>query len=181
MKRFLLLLFFSPCVGYTQTALIFHKSHSGSAAAYASSRLGNFGETPEMRSRPTILPGINYKQQVTRLNDSVVIVKTEGFSDADTILHHPVLSNSSISLDSLKKIYPMNEYINFEEQPDNAKSVKGKESKTPVDKTKKSKKEGPKKERRSDLWMLWVIGGGTFLGIGLSGSGNRKKQQTVHA
>lgn len=182
MHRFLALFLLFPLVVSAQTGLIFHKSHSGSASTFSASRSGNFGDPPDMQKPmfnvTTPLP----KQEVIRLNDSIAVVKTEGFPQVDTLTKHPNIHNKSISLDSLKKLYPNITFTNFEEKQ--VDEVPGKATEEPSSKAngiKKSEKERRKKERKSDLWMLWVIGGGTFLGIGLSGTRKRSKVPTVHA
>lgn len=175
MKRFLLLLSLSPCLVFSQTALIFHKSHSGSAAVFAASRLGNFGEPP------TVL------RQVILLNDSTVIMRNQqmGYSYSDTIVNSRTLTHPVIPADSVRKLFGEEvEVINFPEKPVYTPPP-GQEHLPPLgipDEQGKKHKKKKRKERRSDLLWLALIGGGTFLGSGLLFRAvQQRPEQVVHA
>lgn len=172
MNRFFLILLLLPFAASAQTALIFHKSHSGSAETFATTRFGNFGDPPHLQF------------EVIKLNDSVVVMKEGegGTLRSDTLVNHPDFSNPALTVDSLTKMY--NSYYityiftNFPEKP-HYTPPPGQEHLPPLgipDEGKKHRNKKHKREKHSHTeWVLLLIGGGTFFGTGLLLSSTRKR------
>ena len=170
-------------VGHTQTGLIAHKSHSGSAKSYAFAEFGNFGNPP-----PIV-------RMVQKINDTTIVMMQDdmGAISIDTVYNHPLFSNPNMTIDSLKKTYYYGsevEFINFEKKVVDDESqnalpyvVEPTQEAVPVEV--KSKKQLRKEKRTKKNWILfWVIGVGTFGGIVLMGNVNfirKRKLQPVYA
>ena len=166
MKTILLILIcLTTLVSWTQTAIIAHKSHSGTAADFSTEAFGNFG----IPSRKMV--------QVVYLNDSTTLNVYTRFGnefEGDTI-HSPI--NYHLNIDSIKKASPYLqeiEYVNFKHSPKSARS------KIPVDgpklKSSESIESNPlirpnslettppqKKKKKSYLLFLFGITGGGML------------------
>ena len=113
MKTILLILIcLTTLVSWTQTAIIAHKSHSGTAADFSTEAFGNFG----IPSRKMV--------QVVYLNDSTTLNVYTRFGnefEGDTI-HSPI--NYHLNIDSIKKASPYLqeiEYVNFMHSPKSAR------------------------------------------------------------
>lgn len=156
-----------------QTRLIAHKSHSGGAESYRFETAGNFG---------------NYEPQVTlkeveKINDTTVVLTQEsmGRISQDTIYHHPVFSDPNMTVDSLKKGYYEDvKFKNF----DPKKQKHAPASVAPVSEPKKKQKKHTTARVREDNSLIFLLlGGGTFLGIGLVTTIGRKRksQEMSHA
>ena len=166
MKTFLLtLICLTTLVSWAQTAIIAHKSHSGTAADFFIDPSGNFGDPQPI---PQLL-------QVIRLNDSTYVnVYLDSYSAYiyhDTI-HSAVIVNYHLNIDSLKKgdYYSKEvEFINFKHSPKDLKP------KTPGYQIREAKSEKiiqnetlieqptPKKKKKSYLLFLFGITGGGML------------------
>lgn len=174
MNRFIWTLLFFPLTLNAQTALIFHKSHSGSAKSFATTRFGNFGEPPSMM------------RQIILLNDSTVIMRNEmlGTIYADTIINSPTLTHPVIPADSVKKLFGEEvEVINFPEKP-HYTPPPGQEHLPPLgipDEGKKHKNKKYKKKKHGETGWLFLIGGGTFLGFGLLSATRNRLEKVAHA
>ena len=169
-------------VGHTQTGLIAHKSHSGSAKSYVFAEFGNFGEPgPILRI-------------VQKINDTIVVMVSDnmGFISSDTVYNHPLFSNPNLTIDSLKKSYYDSgiEFINFgkkivDDESQNALPfvIEPTQEAAPVEV--KSKKQLRKEKRTKKSWIpLFLIGFGTFGGILLLGqlkNNRRKNHAPVYA
>jgi hypothetical protein len=148
-----------------QTAIIAHKSHSGTASDFSAEVFGNFG----IPSRKI--------QQVIYLNDSTTLNVYTRFGDdfeTDTI-HAPI--SYKLNIDSIKKVHPYLqnvEYVNFKYSPKSAKSkiplkipeLKDNES----IEAKPTQQQNPltaptpsKKKKKSYLLFLFGITGGGML------------------
>lgn len=160
MKIKLLLLICSlASLSHAQTAIIAHKSHSGTAIDFLIDPSGNFGEPG-----PQLI-------QIVRLNDSTyvnVYSEFSGFIYHDTVRHK---INYNLNIDSINQpgYYNHIEYINFKNSPKNLKpkapgyqiqETKSQEiiqDETPLDQT------VPKKKKKSYLLFLFGITGGGML------------------
>jgi hypothetical protein len=150
---------------YAQTAIIAHKSHSGTASDFSSEAFGNFG----IPSRKMV--------QVVYLNDSTTLNVYTRFDiefEVDTI-HSPISYN--LNIDSIKKVSPYLqeiEYVNFKHSPKSAKS------KIPVNGSKLKSSESiesnplaqpnpvethplQKKKKSYLLFLFGITGGGMLL------------------
>jgi hypothetical protein len=156
------LLFFICFVAFVtqaQTAIIAHKSHSGSSADFIIDPSTNFGDPG-----PSLI-------QIIRLNDSTyvnVYSEFSGFIYHDTIRHQ---INYNLNIDSIQKrsYYDQVEYINFKDSPKDLKpktpgvgihEFKSEEiiqNEAPVDQP------APKKKKKSYLLFLFRITGGGML------------------
>ncbi|MDF3025898.1 MAG: hypothetical protein K0S23_205 [Fluviicola sp.] len=141
-----------------QTAIIAHKSHSGSAADFFMDPNTNFGEPG-----PQLI-------QVVRINDSTYV---NVFSEFSGFIYHDTVRgriNSNLDIDSIKRSrYDHIEYINFKGSPDSLRpktpglqlqeieTIKPIESETPVNQN------PPGKKKKSYLLFLFGITGGGML------------------
>ena len=145
-----------------QTAIIAHKSHSGTAATFAFADPGNFGLPPTRLVR------------VTKVSDtSVIMTNSRGGSERnDTIYYHPVFSDPNITVDSMQKLYYDEvEFKGFDKKPSKEKT-KAKSASNETEHLKTVPESGEKavvkerrKKKKGSLVWLWTIGGGTFTAI----------------
>lgn len=166
MKSFLLFFAcFSAFLSSAQTAIIAHKSHSGTASDFFIDPSSNFG-IPS----PRLI-------QVIRLNDSTSIEvydNYQGYYEYDTVYKNTTYANYNLDLDSITKSpYHRNvEYINFKKSP---KSLK---QKPPGDRNlqyneiqpdhlqiDQKQENTPRKKKKSYLLFLFGITGGGLLAI----------------
>jgi hypothetical protein len=148
-----------------QTAIIAHKSHSGTASDFSAEVFGNFG----IPSRKI--------QQVIYLNDSTTLNVYTRFGDdfeTDTI-HAPI--SYKLNIDSIKKANPYLqnvEYVNFKHSPKSAKSktpvkIPGLNSNESIEANPMEQQnplttpETTKKKKKSYLLFLFGITGGGML------------------
>lgn len=111
----LLLLLFTASGAFAQTKLLFHKSHSGSAALFAYTAPGynsNFGilYEPEVH--------FSHLEKVVFINDTTALMYTSGTPEpgkehlwqpgCDTVYNHPLFTRQH-ALDSIKEVLD-NEY-----------------------------------------------------------------------
>ena len=144
---------------FSQTTLIAHKSHSGTASTFAFADPGNFGLPPTRLVK------------VTKVNDTVVVLAHDNFARqwTDTIYNHPVFSDPNIPVDSMKKMYYDGvEFKGFEKKvvepmPEDTLPVKPKAQ--PDKKEPQKTTTSHPKKRKNNLLLLWIIGGGTFTGV----------------
>ncbi len=173
-----------------QTGLIAHKSHSGTATTFELADPGNFGGPAIEPVLQKNLKKVTWLNDTTIVFSGTYQVgyalvyqpnnspkETEEFKPDyfDTIYNHPVLSDPNIPVDTLKKLFSNyngpNTSIDFE-------NFDKKEVKTPpkpTDKERKTKKSkavttgeksnADKPKKKSTLFWLWIVGGGTFTGI----------------
>lgn len=148
-----------------QTAIIAHKSHSGTASTFVIDPSGNFGEPP-----PRL-------KQVVRLNDttSIEIYDDFGYYYYDTVYRNPQYSNYNLNLDSMnrKTNYFKVEYINFKHSPDSLKqqlpgrvlqTIENEESSPEnIQINQPVQENSPKKKKKSYLLFLFGITGGGML------------------
>ena len=170
MKGILTLVFASACyLVHAQTAIIYHKSHSGVAASFFTDPNTNFGEPG-----PQLI-------QIVRLNDSTYIQVYSEFSGMiyqDTVHKNRSFSSYNPQVDSIyQQAYYKDyiEYINLKNGAD-PKRVKEpslqlqkmieapqttpeKQEIQPVSKDKASKK----KKKSYLLFLFGITGGGMFL------------------
>ncbi len=150
-----------------QTAILAHKSHSGSAVDFFTDPSTNFG----IPSRKL--------QQVVYLNDSTVIHVYSRYGtdfDYDTIRKH---TNYSLNIDSVKQQSPhlqRVEYVNFKHS-----SPASKIKQTPTDPSISPElkpdptPQAPAKKKKSYLLFLFgITGGGLILFRALDGLFHRK-------
>lgn len=168
MKQLLLLFVLSlSSLSQAQTAIIAHKSHSGSASDFFTDPSSNFG-----------IP-VKRLVQVIRLNDSTSIQVYDdrtGYFHYDTVYRHPVYSNYNLNIDSVKKRPYSNteiEYINFKHSPKSAKPIAPGYNPKKLDqkhldqtKTDSQQEVTPKKKKKSYLLFLFGITGGGMLLFG---------------
>jgi hypothetical protein len=166
MKIILLLLSCSfGLFSQAQTAIIAHKSHSGTASDFFTDPSTNFG-----KPSPRLV-------QVIRLNDSTsveVIDHYNGHYQYDTIYNNPNYANYNLNIDSIqqKARYRNVEYINFKKSPKsiNQKSPEIDTQKmneiTPQKSQIDPKQEIPpkkKKKKNALLFIFLMTGGGLLL------------------
>ncbi|MNU63822.1 hypothetical protein D3C71_530800 [compost metagenome] len=167
MKQLLLFLTFAlSSFLQAQTAIIAHKSHSGTASTFVIDPSGNFGE-PAPRLK-----------QVVRLNDTTsleIYSDFGGFSYYDTVYRNPQYANYELNIDSLNKgnAYFRVDYINFKNSPDSLKQqLPGYAQPTRLYKDETIpetiqiepvQENPPKKKKKSYLLFLFGITGGGML------------------
>lgn len=167
MKVLLITIISSVClISQAQTAIIAHKSHSGTAADFSNEAFGNFG----IPNRKMV--------QIVYVNDSTTLNVYTRFGhefEADTI-HSRI--NYNLNIDSIKTVIPYLrnvEYVNFKHSPKSAKSkiplkipeLKDNESieadpmeqQNPLTATTPSKK----KKKSYLLFLFGITGGGMLL------------------
>jgi len=150
------------CVSGTlfgQTALIAHKSHSGTVATFAFADPGNFGEPPAALVK------------VSKLNDTTFVMQMDQWANhrIDTVYNHPVLSDPNMTVDSMRQFFFRGEQAVFENfepkvKPDSA-AVKTKAQSTDKVKVPETKKTTKAPVKKKGFLLLWIIGGGTFIGM----------------
>lgn len=155
----LLFICFVSAISQAQTAIIAHKSHSGTATDFLIDPSGNFGEPG-----PQLI-------QIVRLNDSTYV---NVYSEFSGFIYHDTVRdkiNYNLNIDSIHQpsYYNRVEYINFKNSPKNLKpktpgyqiqEIKSQEiiqNETPVD------QDVPKKKKKSYLLFLFGITGGGML------------------
>lgn len=152
MKTILLtLICLATFVAQSQTAIIAHKSHSGTAADFFIDPSTNFGEPG-----PQLI-------QVVRLNDSTyvhVMSEFSGFIYHDTIRYNSQAEKSPDSLYERRKDYI--ELINFKNSPDSLK-VKKPTLRYEELQVEPQQETVPKKKKKSYLLFLFGITGGGML------------------
>ena len=162
-----------PVLNHAQTGLISHKSHSGKATSYSMSTFGNFGarieDLKDIQPSQALL-NLPVLREVKKVNDSIVIL-TQDYSNRiqyDTIYNHPLFGDPNMTVDSLKKLYFNDvEFTNFEEKISENEQQKSSAIPKEQETTKAVSKKQQRKEKRDKSWMiLFLIGGGTFLGVG---------------
>jgi len=159
MNRFLsfFVLLTAPSL-FAQTTIIAHKSHSGTLSTFAYAPSGNFGEPP-----PRLV-------SVTKINDTTIIqhINDMGFIYDDTIYNHPIFSDPNMSVDTMQKMYyHAVEFKGFEKkivEPVMEETLPAKQKAEPDQGKTRDKKASTPKKRKSNLFVLWIIGGGTFTG-----------------
>lgn len=156
--RILLLVFVCAIASLSQaqTAIIAHKSHSGTAAEFFTDPSTNFGEPG-----PQLI-------QIVRLNDSTCIhVYSEWYSGF--VYHDTVRDRTkyNLNIDSLKETGQNNqvEYVNFKHSPKSAKAKKPGDQQIQIEEAPiKQQQEAPhKKKKKSYLLFLFGITGGGLL------------------
>ena len=160
---FFLFICLTASISQAQTAIISHKSHSGTAADFFIDPSSNFG-IPSPRL-----------VQVIRLNDSTSIEVTDhynGYYHYDTIYKNPVYADYDLDIDSMQKGAYHNkvEYVNFRNSP---KSVKQKvpgfdrekldERVVPQQQSEPQPEAAPKKKKKNALLFIFLVGGGGLL------------------
>jgi len=165
--KLLLTLVFGSCIllGNTQTAIIAHKSHSGTALDFFIDPSGNFGDPQPI---PQLL-------QIIRLNDSTYVnVYLDTYSSYiyhDTI-HSAVAVNYRLNIDSLKKgdyYHSEVEFINFKDSPKDLKpkapghQIREVESEKIIQNETPINGPAPKKKKKSYLLFLFGVTGGGML------------------
>jgi hypothetical protein len=159
-------LFFACLIGsfsQAQTAIIAHKSHSGTSADFFIDPSTNFGiPSPQL-------------VQVIRLNDSTSIEVYDnyhGYYEYDTVYNNLFYSNYNLDLDSIAKspYHYKVEYLNFKKSP---KSLKQKPPGNRIQQIEKiqadqlqavpQQEASPKKKKRSALLFIFLITGGGLL------------------
>jgi hypothetical protein len=162
MKKAAIFIACSFVVGATaQTAIIAHKSHSGTATTFLENT-GNFG----MVAPPTTI-------QVTKLNDTTVVTTHYRYNKEkviyrDTLHQHPYYFSTDMTVDSLQKLEPRNEFIGFPQKsvsshpsaPTNNRPVQDTnqlqhQQKSTIKNTRKSK-------HGSSFWGIYVLILGAF-------------------
>ncbi|WP_430406930.1 hypothetical protein [Fluviicola sp.] len=171
---FLSLISFIASFTQAQTAIIAHKSHSGTSVDFFIDPNTNFGEPG-----PQLI-------QIVRLNDSTyvnVYSEFSGFIFHDTVRHK---IDYNLNIDSLKQpgYYNNIEYINFKDSPKDLKpktpgyrmeEMKSQEiipDETPINEP------APKKKKKSYLLFLFGITGGGMLLMKLF-SKSKTTQQSI--
>jgi hypothetical protein len=154
-----------------QTAILAHKSHSGSAVDFFTDPSTNFG----IPSRKL--------QQVVYLNDSTVIHVYSRYGtdfDYDTIRKH---TNYSLNIDSVKQQSPhlqRVEYVNFKhsspaskikQSPSGRRTV---EEIQPYQQVEPTQKAPAKKKKSYLLFLFGITGGGLILFRAVDGLFHRK-------
>jgi hypothetical protein len=149
-----------------QTAIIAHKSHSGSSIDFFIDPSSNFGDP-----YPILV-------QVIRLNDTVSVEVSEsfnGFYFYDTIYKSPIYSKYDLNIDSMNQnhYWQKVEYIHFKNSPDSLKAKKpinqiqlfeNSEKVPEIAPTNQPVQENnPKKKKKSYLLFLFGITGGGML------------------
>jgi hypothetical protein len=152
MKTILLaLICFTTFVSQSQTAIIAHKSHSGTAADFFIDPSGNFGDPG-----PQLI-------QVVRINDSTyvhVMSEFSGFIYHDTMRYNSQIGKTSDSLYEREKDYI--QLINFKNSPDSLK-VKMPTLRYNELEVEPQQEVAPKKKKKSYLLFLFGITGGGML------------------
>lgn len=163
---FILCICLTASISQAQTAIIAHKSHSGTATDFSAEAFGNFG----IPSRKMV--------QIVYVNDSTTLNIYTRFGDefeADTI-HAPISYN--LDIDSIKTAVPYLrnvEYVNFKHSPQSAKSKiheKGSELKNseqieanPIKQPNPLTTPVPSKKKKKSylLFLFGITGGGMLL------------------
>lgn len=91
---------------FSQTALVAHRSHSGSDAAFTFLGADNFGNPPSMPPPP---PAID---TVIKVSDTSVIICTGG--ERLSSVRHPVWCNPRMTREGLQKLYPGIVFIGYD-------------------------------------------------------------------
>lgn len=119
---------------FSQTKRIAHKSHSGTAASFSRYSAHNFG-----------LPPIHLDSVLKLSDKKVVRYRSYGYTGSqaitDTISHHIHFINPSISLDSLKTLFPDTKFIGFDKAPPH------------------QEKAGPSKKKKKSGTGFWMPSG----------------------
>lgn len=149
-------------IAQAQTAIIAHKSHSGSSSDFFIDPSINFGiPSPQL-------------VQVIRLNDSTSIEVYEnyrGYYQYDTVYKNPAYANYNLDLDSIAQnpYHSKVEYLNFKKSPKSVKPLPPGNKNSQINKVKPdlqiepAPEPPPKKKKRSALFFIFLITGGGLL------------------
>ena len=164
---FILCICLTTSISQAQTAIIAHKSHSGTAINFFTDPNTNFGEPG-----PQLI-------QIVRLNDSTYIEVYHSFSGMtyhDTIRKHRKISTYREDVDSIyqQEYYNHVEYINLKNTADTGlvkapslqlqqMMIKNTESGPQESDYKPVQEPNPKKKKKSYLLFLFGITGGGLL------------------
>ncbi|WP_430406929.1 hypothetical protein [Fluviicola sp.] len=160
---FLFFLCFIASLSQAQTAIIAHKSHSGTAADFFIDPNTNFGIPP-----PRLV-------QVIRLNDSSSIEVYDnyhGYYQYDTVYRNLAYANYDLDIDSItKSAYHRNvEYLNFKKSPKHVKPIPPGRKNPQMNEIQSDQLQiepapepVPKKKKRSALLFIFLITGGGLL------------------
>ncbi len=164
---FILCICLTTSISQAQTAIIAHKSHSGTAINFFTDPNTNFGEPG-----PQLI-------QIVRLNDSTYIEVYHSFSGMtyhDTIRKHRKISTYREDVDSIyqQEYYNHVEYINLKNTADTGRvkapslqlqqmMIKNTESGPQESDYKPVQEPNPKKKKKSYLLFLFGITGGGLL------------------
>lgn len=166
-----MILFLVTClISQAQTAIIAHKSHSGTAADFFVDPSGNFGGPA-----PRLV-------QVIRLNDSTSIEVIDHWDEIyryDTVYKNPIYADYNLNIDSIREgFYDHVEYINFKNSPDSFKIKSPAYIAKPferVQQTNTKQEQSPRKKKRSYLLFLFGITGSGMLLMRLFSSAKNTK------
>lgn len=164
MKALLIFIFSFIClISQAQTAIIAHKSHSGTAIDFFIDPNSNFGiPSPKLA-------------QVIRLNDttSIEVYDTyHGYYEYDTVYNNLYYANYDLDLDSIAKspYHRKVEYLNFKKSPKSLKPLPPRIQISQIEKIQPDKLQevpqqeaAPKKKKRSALLFIFLITGGGLL------------------
>jgi len=160
---FLVIVCFFTTLSQAQTAIIAHKSHSGSTADFFIDPSTNFGiASPQL-------------VQVIRINDSTSIEVYDtyrGYYEYDTVYKNPTYANYNLDLDSIAQspYHRKVEYLNFKKS---SKSLKPKPPRNQIHQIEKiqpdklqevpQQEATPRKKKRSALLFIFLITGGGLI------------------
>nr|WP_294860412.1 hypothetical protein [uncultured Fluviicola sp.] len=146
-----------------QTAIISHKSHSGTAADFFIDPSTNFGiPSPQL-------------VQVIRLNDSTSIEvydHYQGYYQYDTVYKNPSYANYNLDLDSIAQspYHRKVEYLNFKKSPKSLKPLPAGNKNPQLNEVQPDQLQvvpqqetPPKKKKRSALLFIFLVTGGGLL------------------
>lgn len=161
--QILLLICSLVSLSHAQTAIIAHKSHSGTAADFFIDPNTNFG-IPSPRL-----------VQVIRLNDSTSIEVYDnyhGYYQYDTVYRNLAYANYDLDIDSItKSAYHRNvEYLNFKKSPKHLKPIPPGKKNPQINEIQSDPllmepqpETTPKKKKRSALLFIFLVTGGGLL------------------
>lgn len=148
---FLSIICFTALVSQAQTAILAHKSHSGTAADFFIDPSTNFGEPG-----PSLI-------QIVRLNDSTYV---NVYSEFSGFIYHDTMHYNSREGKALDSLYQSEknylELIDFKNSPDSLK-VKTPTLRYNELQVEPQQEAAPKKKKKSYLLFLFGITGGGML------------------